>query len=270
MIAQAQPTPARTSIASNGQLRWQAPHSMHRSRSVIRAYPSVHREHGVGADVDAQAAAFALFRVVFQRDDVFQVAQRHRILLSDLGRNAPAIIAPTPRTAPTTIRGTAALISRTTPESEVIVLDPVKFMARKADNAGKSENIGQGRTQPRRIPPERLGMADRNGPDRPRQPAFEGERPAGDPGEKGGDEDRPGDDAPRIAGMSKARKPHSEEPEIQRPRSGEKILLVKTPTISTGVRTIRSRNGSGPFASPGVAFIPASRKAGMSSARTGP
>jgi hypothetical protein len=37
ITAAAQPTPACTEIASNGQFRLQAPHSMHASRSRISA-----------------------------------------------------------------------------------------------------------------------------------------------------------------------------------------------------------------------------------------
>jgi len=46
-------------------------------------------------------------------------------------------MAAAPRTDETRISGIALLISLTTPESEVMGLDPVKFIARKAESAGR-------------------------------------------------------------------------------------------------------------------------------------
>ena len=97
---------------------------------------SVHHEDRMGADDSAQAAARALLRVVSERDHVLEILERRRLSPLLQRMKKPAAVATTPRAAERIINGTAIFISRTTPDSDVKVLDPVKFMARKEDTAG--------------------------------------------------------------------------------------------------------------------------------------
>ncbi len=74
-----------------------------------------------------------------ERHNVLEILERHRLVPLTHRIKKPAAVAATPRTADRMINGTANFISRTTPESEVKVLDPVKFMAKKADKAGRKK-----------------------------------------------------------------------------------------------------------------------------------
>ena len=98
---------------------------------------AIHDENAVGTDVRAQSAARAFFGAVFQGGNVFQVMKRHGLTPHPPDKNATAAAArPSPPAASMT--GTAAFISATTPERDVNVDDPVKFIARKAESDGRS------------------------------------------------------------------------------------------------------------------------------------
>lgn len=89
------------------------------------------------ADFNTPAACTALIGEIFQGSDVFQMSESH-IFSPYILVKTPATNAARPRNTDMSIRGTAVLISLTTPERDVTVLAPVKFIARKAEIAGST------------------------------------------------------------------------------------------------------------------------------------
>ena len=87
---------------------------------------TIEHKYRVTAHMSAQTAASALVTVQLKRNNIFQITKVHFF---------PHKILPTSKTAPPDtidkiITGTAMRISFCTPEREVKVLQPVKFMAK--------------------------------------------------------------------------------------------------------------------------------------------
>jgi hypothetical protein len=87
---------------------------------------TIERKYRVTAHMSAQTAARTLVTVQLKRNNIFQITKVHFF---------PHKILPTSKTTPPDtidkiITGTAMRISFSTPEREVKVLQPVKFMAK--------------------------------------------------------------------------------------------------------------------------------------------
>lgn len=123
-------------MASAGQFLAQAPHSMHPSLSTISALrlitlktlcgqTSAHLPHPEHFSSSKKSVATFAKYLCF-------IGAPYRIvkLLTNISR--------IPTTAETAISGTASFISLMTPENDVYVDEPVKFMAKNADSDGRS------------------------------------------------------------------------------------------------------------------------------------
>ncbi len=97
------------------------------------------------ADLSTSSAADTFFGGQRKRRDIFQISMFHSVLLYTRilfisNNTSPAI-------NETAISGTAVFISLTTPEKEVYVDEPVKFIAKKADNDGNTSKFPMARSQ---------------------------------------------------------------------------------------------------------------------------
>ena len=127
MIACAQPTPGLTLVTRAGGSRAQARAALDAGASVNYRYATVRwGEHGPWANGQADPAACAAVAVELQRHGVFYVAQgcREAHLPSLLAAHAP--MANALRQPGAAGRGA---IWRSTPEGEVIGVEPVKYIA---------------------------------------------------------------------------------------------------------------------------------------------
>jgi hypothetical protein len=86
--------------------------------------------------MSAQTAASALVTVQLKRNNIFQITKGH----FSPHKNLPISKAAPPDTIDNIITGTAMRISFCTPERDVKVLQPVKFMAKYAVSAGAMRN----------------------------------------------------------------------------------------------------------------------------------
>jgi hypothetical protein len=86
--------------------------------------------------MSAQTAASALVTVQLKRNNIFQITKGH----FSPHKNLPISKAAPPDTIDNIITGTAMRISFCTPERDVKVLQPVKFMAKYAVSAEAMRN----------------------------------------------------------------------------------------------------------------------------------
>ena len=138
--AYAQPTPFLTVIAETGQFIEHAPHSMHRSISLMRALLSLIVKTAWGHTVPHMPHPMHLSLSSFNAATPFRYLRPICLLLyTNLNyyMKYEAILIRAPAASAAIIRGSAAFISFSTPDSDVYVDEPVKFIVKKADIEGR-------------------------------------------------------------------------------------------------------------------------------------
>jgi hypothetical protein len=233
--------------------------------------PAIQCKNRVPAHMSAQPAAGALFTVQLKRNYVFQITKIHFAP----HKNLPSSNAVPPDTIDKIITGTAMRISFCTPEREVKVLQPVKFMAKYAVIAGAMRN------KPTRLAPLQFDAKVRVSSNAHSNPTWAPLREKALPGihgRKTGVTTAPIRSAPRYVSPGvKPRdraaaklNPFRPNPLRRKTTSSATSEAFQAVTNSTGVKTRRSQSEKRIRLLSSLALRPLSRYWGKSPALTGP